>query len=498
MKKLQLSKKLTIKDIVNFLKHKPEVSINPTSRKRVIICRQWLDNYLNKNQQPVYGINTGFASLCNVCIQQDELEKLQENLLLSHACSVGEELPPDIVRLMMLLKIQNASLGYSALQLETIELLCKFLNYNIIPVVNAVGSLGASGDLAPLAQMCLPLIGKGYVYYNNEKLPSRDALELIKLKPTKLKAKEGLALLNGTQYMQALGLLSVIKANKLSEWADTIAAISLDAYLGQITPFHEQIQLLRPYPGQIETAKKIQQLLKDSKIQTIQKDYVQDPYSFRCIPQVHGATKDVIKHVIAILEIEINAVTDNPTVLSEVNQIISAGNFHGQPLAMAYDYLAIACAEIASISERRIYRLLEGKRNLPSYLIANPGLNSGFMISHYTTAALVSENKILCHPASVDSIESSQGQEDHVSMGANAGLKLGKVIENSFNVLAIELMVATQALNFRRPLKTSPILEKIIQCFRKNVPFVENDTILYPLIKVSRKFLDENNPYDFI
>lgn len=494
MKHLELGKQLTLNDIKFFLQEQPSVVLSSDARSRIQASRQWLDRYLLNNEKPIYGVNTGFGSLCNVRIPQDELEHLQENLIMSHSCAVGDEVPEDVVRLMMLLKIQNAAAGYSSIQSETIDLLLFFLNHHITPVVYSQGSLGASGDLAPLAQMCLPLIGKGFVTYKQNKLPAQQVLSQHHVKPIKLRAKEGLALLNGTQYMQAWGLYNLIKAYHVADWADVVAAISLDAYMGLLEPFAEAIHRLRPHQGQVETARRIRSLLQNSEIQKISKDYVQDPYSFRCIPQVHGASRDVLSYVRNVLEIEMNAVTDNPTVFPEYNQIISAGNFHGQPLALALDFLAIACAELASISERRIYRLIEGKRNLPSYLVAHPGLNSGFMIAQYTAAALVSENKILCHPASVDSIESSQGQEDHVSMGANAALKLHKVIQNVFNVLSIEMLTACQALEFRRPLKTSPILEEIILAYRKNIPFVNQDTMMYPLIQQSKTFLESNLP----
>lgn len=491
MNKLIISNDLSLDEIKDFLNNKYVVELSEEVKTRVVSCRKWLDDTLMLHKRPIYGINTGFGSLCNIKIPKEDINKLQENLMISHACGVGEEVPDEIVKIMLLLKIQNLSYGHSAVQLETIEALVKMLNTGILPVVYDQGSLGASGDLSPLAHLCLPIIGKGEVKYKGKKMPAENAIVMADIEPVKLMSKEGLALLNGTQFMQAYGIYVLIEAEKLSKWSDIIASISIDAYHGLLSPFNNLIHELRPHNGQIETASRISKLLYGSEISAIPKSHVQDPYSFRCIPQVHGASKDAINYVKSVFEIEINSVTDNPTVFPDDELIISAGNFHGQPLALPLDFIAIALAELANISERRVYQLISGKRDLPGFLVGKPGLNSGFMIPQYTAASIVSQNKVFCHPASVDSIESSQGQEDHVSMGSIAATKALKVCENLKKVLAIELLNAVQAIEFRRPMKTSDLLEEIISKYRKIVPFVENDMLMYPLIHDSIKFLDE-------
>lgn len=491
MATFEISNNLSLLDIKSFLQKKPTIVLSDEVKKRVNYSRDWLDTTLSSQEKPIYGINTGFGSLCNIKIQKEEISKLQENLVISHACGIGDEVQEEIVKIMLLLKIQNLSFGYSAVQLKTIEALVNLLNLGIYPVVYEQGSLGASGDLAPLAHLCLPIIGKGEVYFQRKKMPSEQALLLNNLKPIELKSKEGLALLNGTQFMQAYGVYVLLQAEKLSKWADIISAISIDAYNGLLSPFNRLIHEIRPHQGQIDTASNITKLLFGSEISAIPKSHVQDPYSFRCIPQVHGATKDTINYVKNVFEIEINSVTDNPTVFADDELIISAGNFHGQPIALPLDFIAIALAELASISERRVYQLISGKRDLPSFLVSNPGLNSGFMIPQYTAASIVSQNKVFCHPASVDSIESSQGQEDHVSMGSIAATKALKVTENLKKVLAIELFNAVQAIEFRLPLKSSQIIENLILNYRKKVPFIHQDVLMYPLINESIKFIDD-------
>ena len=410
---------------------------------------------------------------------------------MSHSCGTGEQVPSEIVRLMLLLKIRSLSYGYSGVRLETVERLIDFYNTGILPVVYQQGSLGASGDLAPLAHLSLPLLGLGEVEYAGRRRPSAEVLEEFGWKPLELQSKEGLALLNGTQFMSAYGVWSLIAARRLSDWADRIGALSLDAFDGRIEPFYDEVHLIRAHRGQLSTARAIRKLLEGSELIRRPKKHVQDPYSFRCIPQVHGATKDTIDYVESVLETEINSPTDNPTVFPDEDMIISAGNFHGQPIALAMDFLAIALAELGNISERRIYKLISGSRGLPHFLVANPGLNSGFMIPQYTAASIVSQSKGLCMPASVDSIPSSQGQEDHVSMGANAATKLYRVALNTERVLAIELFNAAQALEFRRPARTSPALENMVADFRKKVPFIDNDTVMYPHIEASVQFLRE-------
>ncbi|MFP4526779.1 MAG: histidine ammonia-lyase, partial [Bacteroidales bacterium] len=482
---------LTFDTIEKIIKEGYTLELSKESIERIEYCRKYLDEKVLNSDEPIYGVNTGFGSLYNRSISKEDLGTLQKNLVMSHACGTGDEIPSEIVKLMLLLKIHALSHGHSGVQLETVERLIQFFNNDILPVVYEYGSLGASGDLAPLAHMSLPLIGIGEVHYKGKKTETNVLYEKFNWEPIELRSKEGLALLNGTQFMSAFATHCLIRASRLSEQADIVGAISLDAFDGRIEPFNEAVNLLRKQNGQVETARRFRSLLQDSELIKQQKVHVQDPYSFRCIPQVHGASKDALNYVKAVVLNEINAVTDNPTVIPEEDIVISAGNFHGQPLALALDFLAIALAELGSISERRTYQLLSGKRELPSYLVASPGLNSGFMIPQYTAASLVSKNKQLATPASVDSIESSQGQEDHVSMGANAATKVYRVVNNLEKILAIELFTAAQALEFRRPLKSSEILEKIVEGLRKEVKFVDNDKILYKEIEKAVNFLRE-------
>ena len=446
---------------------------------------------MEHSDRPIYGITTGFGSLCNISIDHDSLAQLQRNLVMSHACGTGERVPSEVVRLILLLKIQSLAYGHSGVQLVTVERLVEFYNHDILPVVYQQGSLGASGDLAPLAHMSLPLLGLGEVEFRGEVRPAADVLREMGWEPIELKSKEGLALLNGTQVMSAFGVWSVIRARQLSEWADCIGALSLDAFDGRIEPFCDEVHLIRPHKGQLTTARNFRRLLEGSELITREKTHVQDPYSFRCIPQVHGASKDTIDYVESVLTTEINSATDNPTVFPDEDMVVSAGNFHGQPIALAMDFLAIALAELGNISERRIYKLISGTRGLPSFLVAKPGLNSGFMIPQYTAASIVSQTKGLCMPASVDSIPSSQGQEDHVSMGSNAATKLYRVVCNTERVLAIELFNAAQAIEFRRPARTSPLLEGLVADYRRHVPFIDNDTVMYPYIAASIRFLQD-------
>jgi histidine ammonia-lyase len=480
----------TISEIISRGK---KLELSEEAKKNITACREYLDKKMATQKAPIYGINTGFGSLCNVIIPDNDLEQLQQNLVMSHACGTGDEVPQDIVKLMLLLKIQALAYGKSAVQLQTVERLVDFFNHDILPVVYQQGSLGASGDLAPLAHMSLPLLGLGEVYYKGEKRPATEVLNSVNLKPIRLKSKEGLALLNGTQFMSAYGVWCILQTNKISAAADVVGAVSLEAFDGRIDPFKLHIHAIRPHKGQLKTAENILRLLEGSELIQRTKVQVQDPYSFRCIPQVHGASKDTFEYVKGIFLTEINSVTDNPTVFPEEDEIISGGNFHGQPLALALDFLAIALSELGSISERRTYQLISGVRGLPPFLAAKPGLNSGFMIPQYTAASIASQNKQLCTPASADSIVSSNGQEDHVSMGANAATKCFTVVKNVQRILAIELLNAAQALEFRRPLKSSPAIEKFITDYRAHVPFVENDKILYPEIQKSLVFLD-NTP----
>ena len=470
-------------------------------KERIQKCRDYLDHKIESQTTPMYGITTGFGSLCNKNISPDELSQLQENLVKSHACSVGEEISPVIVKLMMLLKAHALSLGYSGVQVVTVQRILDFFNNDVVPIVCDRGSLGASGDLAPLANLFLPLIGVGDVYYHGKRREAMSVLDEFGWKPIRLMSKEGLALLNGTQFMSANGVYAILKARKISLTADIVAAVSLEAFDGLLDPFQDCIQQMRPHQGQIETGNNFRNLLDGSELIARKKEHVQDPYSFRCIPQVHGATKDAIRYVSSVLLTEINSVTDNPTIFPDEDKIISGGNFHGQPLAISYDFLAIALAELGNISERRVAQLIMGLRGLPEFLVANPGVNSGFMIPQYTSASMVSQNKMYCYAASSDSIVSSNGQEDHVSMGANAVIKLYKIIDNLNHILAIELMNAAQGIDFRRPAKTSPVLEKILKEYRKEIPLVEDDNLMYKeihktvafLSRMSVDFMDERD-----
>lgn len=480
---------LTIERVGEIISKGLKLELSDDARKRIVRCREYLDNKIVGNSTPVYGVNTGFGSLCNVSIGQDQLNQLQINLMMSHACGTGDRVPNEIVKIMMLLKIQSLSYGYSGCKLDTVERLIDFFNNDIYPIVYMQGSLGASGDLVPLAHMSLPLVGLGEVEYEGKVLTGAEILQEKGWQPIQLASKEGLALLNGTQNMSSFAVWALLQGMRLSEWADKIAAMSLDAYYGLTSPFTDAVHQVRPHKGQIDTAARMRELLAGSEIIEKPKSYVQDPYSFRCVPQVHGAAKDTIEYVKSVIDTEINSATDNPTVCPDEDIIISAGNFHGEPIALPMDFLAIALSELANISERRIYKLVSGTRGLPSFLVANPGVNSGFMITQYTAASVVSLNKNLCSPASADSIPSCQGQEDHVSMGANAAIKLYKVVLNTERVLAIELFNAAQALEFRRPLKSSAAIEKIFAEYRKVVPFIVNDEVMYPHIRHSVEFL---------
>ena len=466
-----------------------QIQLSYDAQKRIVECRKYLDRKIEETTSPIYGVTTGFGSLCNVSIGSDYLAQLQINLMMSHACGTGDRVPNDIVKIMLLLKIQSLSYGFSGCQLVTVNRLIDFFNNDVYPVVYMQGSLGASGDLVPLAHLTLPLVGLGEVEYQGEIITGAEMLQKLEWQPIQLASKEGLALLNGTQNMSAFAVWALLQSHRLSEWADRIAAMSLDAYYGLTAPFTDAVHQVRPHKGQIATAARMRQLLEGSEIVEKPKQYVQDPYSFRCIPQVHGTVKDTIDYVTSVVDVEVNSATDNPTVCPDDDIIISAGNFHGEPIAMPMDFLAIALCELANISERRIYKLVSGTRGLPSFLVANPGVNSGFMITQYTAASVVSLNKTLSTPSSVDSIPSSQGQEDHVSMGANAAIKLYKVVLNTERVLAIELFNAAQALDFRRPLKSSPAVEALHDSYRKVVPFIVDDEVMYPHIARSVEFL---------
>jgi histidine ammonia-lyase len=480
---------ITIEKINEIITGGTKLNLSEESVHLINHCREYLDHKLENNTAPIYGITTGFGSLHNKTINPDQLNKLQENLVKSHACGTGPVVRPEIVRIMLLLKIHALSLGKSGVQVETVRRLIDFFNEGIVPVVYEQGSLGASGDLAPLAHLVLPLLGLGEVEYKDVKCSSGEILKKFNWEPVELRSKEGLALLNGTQFMSAYGVYIMTLAERLSKFSDIIAAISLEAYDGRPDPFFESIHAIRPHKGQVATALSFREMLNGSQLISRKKAHVQDPYSFRCIPQVHGASKDAITYAKSVIVTEINSVTDNPTVFPDEDLIVSGGNFHGQPLSLIFDYLAIALAELGSISERRVYRLIAGQRDLPEFLVANPGLNSGFMIPQYTAASIVSQNKQLCTPSSVDSIPSSNEQEDHVSMGANGATRLLRVAENLERIIAIELFTAAQALEFRRPLRSSDYIEEIVSAYRTKVPFLKDDQVMYGEIAKSVDFI---------
>ena len=485
--------RLSLEKLKEIIDSHAQIALSQEAVQAVEKCRRYLDEKMADPQKPVYGITTGFGSLYNVTIPADELSQLQYNLVVSHACGAGPTVRPEIVKLMLFLKAQSLSYGHSGVQLQTVQRLIDMFNEDVLPVVYQQGSLGASGDLAPLAHMSLPLIGLGEVLYKGRVRPAAEVWAEKGWEPITLQSKEGLALLNGTQFMSAHAVWAILKSARLSKWADLIGAMSLDAYDGRIEPFLPLTHQLRPHVGQILTGERFMQVLEGSELIRRPKEHVQDPYSFRCIPQVHGAVKDNILYVKSVIENEINSATDNPNIFPDEDMIISAGNFHGEPIAIPMDALAIAMSELASISERRTYQLIHGLRGLPKYLVASPGLNSGFMIPQYTAASIVSQNKGLCWPASCDSIPSSQGQEDHVSMGSNSATKLVRIVDNVETVLAIELFNAAQALEFRRPLKSSPLLEKVFEEYREVVPFIAVDSYMHPLIEKSVEFLREKN-----
>ncbi|MDD4184498.1 MAG: histidine ammonia-lyase [Candidatus Izemoplasmatales bacterium] len=476
---------LDLESFVKVARFNEEVAICDDNKPLIHEASMFVQEIV-RGDKAVYGINTGFGKLSSVAIRREEVKKLQENLLMSHACGVGEPFHNEVVRGMMLLRINALVKGYSGIRLEVLEKMVEFLNKDLVPVVFSQGSLGASGDLAPLSHMSLPLVGLGEVYYQGQRYPAKEGLKLADITPlSAFEAKEGLSLINGTQAMTSVGALVLYDAFILEKTASLSLAMTLEALEGIIDAFDERIHQLRGHQGQMDVAARIRKLLSDSRL--ITKDgekRVQDAYSLRCAPQVHGACLDVLREVKAVLEKEMNAVTDNPIVFTKTKEVISAGNFHGEPLALAFDSLAVALSELANISERRIERLVNAalSNGLPPFLVKTPGINSGFMIVQYSAAALVSENKVLSHPASVDSIPSSANQEDHVSMGTIAARKAAQVHKNALNVIAMELMTAAQAIDFRGGDKLAPITKIAYQELRKMIPFIENDVVMYPLI----------------
>jgi histidine ammonia-lyase len=488
---------VTLEDLQQVLQPDVKIQLSEACVAAIQKGRDFLDEKLSGSSEPVYGINTGFGALYNTRIEWKDLQKLQENLVRSHACGLGETVPEEVVKLMMYLKIRGLSYGNSGVQLATVQRLVDMFNEELWPVIYQQGSLGASGDLAPLAHLSLPLLGEGHVRWKGRQIPAFEALQLLGWKPVKLQSKEGLALLNGTQFMSAYGVWICIHAIKLWEWATFIGAVSLDAFDGRTEPFYPSLHTIRPHAGQIFAAERVRKYLEGSDIAKKQKKHVQDPYSFRCIPQVHGASWDAIQYAKRVFETECNSVTDNPTLFPDEDLILSGGNFHGQPLALALDFLSLAIHELGSISERRIYKLINGHRDLPAFLTPYPGLNSGFMIAHYTAASIVSQNKMLCMPASADTIDSSRGQEDHVSMGANAATKAYRMVQNLYQILGIEMITAMQALDFRKPLNSSISIEKLRADFRMQVPFVEQDTFMQPLLQQSADFIRHHCVTDY-
>ena len=486
--------RLTLDKNQQIIDNKMTLALSDEAKARIERCRNYINQKMATQKEPIYGVTTGFGSLCNISISAEQLSQLQKNLVMSHACGVGDEVPQEVVRLMLLLKAQNFCFGYSGAQLQTVQRLVDCYNEDVLPVVYQQGSLGASGDLCPLANLMLPaILGMGEVYWKDRRCDVSEVYAHYGWQPITLQSKEGLALLNGTQFMSSYAVWSLLKARRLSLQADMLLSLSLDAFDGRIEPFFEALHMVRPHKGQLETAANVRRFTEGSEIIRRKKAHVQDPYSFRCAPQVHGAAKDTIAYVASVVETEINSTTDNPIVLPDEDMIISGGHFHGEPLAMVLDFLAIALAELGSISERRTYQLIDAKRGLPSFLVAKPGLNSGFMIPQYAAAAIASQSKQLCTPCSVDSIPSSQNQEDLVSMGGNAATKCYRVAENTERILAIELFNAAQALDFRHQegLKSSPFIEQLVADYRKQVNFVDIDEIMYKHIHSSVRFLQE-------
>ncbi|MDP4666302.1 MAG: histidine ammonia-lyase [Flavobacteriaceae bacterium] len=485
---LSLSTNLDLKKLFDLAYQPFQLELSEESVLKIRANRDYLDKVLASSDKLIYGINTGFGALHNHVISKADINRLQENLVLSHACGMGKEVPNEVVQWMLLLKIQSLGLGYSGVHLQTVQHLVELYNAGVSPIIFTQGSLGASGDLAPLAHLSLPLLGRGMVFYKGKRQGASSVLEQLNLKPLTLSAKEGLALLNGTQFMTAYGVQVLMKSIRLSYLADLIAALSMEGFMTHQSPFHQALHLIRPHNGQIKTAARIREFLEDSPLMTLPREGVQDPYSFRCVPQVHGATKDALDYVSKVIITEINSVTDNPTVFESLDEVLSGGNFHGQPLALALDHLKIAMAELGNISERRTFQLLSGARGLPLFLVNQPGLNSGLMITQYTAASIVSTNKQLASPASVDSITSSNGQEDHVSMGANAAVQAYDLVNNVETILAIELLCASQALYFRNE-NCSEFVQSFLNSFRDHVGFIEQDALMHDHLKEAVKFI---------
>ncbi|WP_088323664.1 histidine ammonia-lyase [Polaribacter tangerinus] len=470
--------RLTLHKVAEIASGNLKAYIDKEATQKIIASRQKV-SIITQNKKAVYGINTGFGPLCDVQISPKETNQLQTNLLVTHAVGIGENIDKNLSKLMMICKVHALCQGYSGVRLSLIERIIYFIENNLLPTVPKQGSVGASGDLAPLSHLFLPLIGEGDFWVDDKILPAKEVLKMHNLAPLELKAKEGLGLINGTQFILAHTISGLIKMEYLLDLVDVCGAMSIEGYKGSQSPFKEELHKIRPYKGTIKVAERMRFLLQDSQNTSSHEncERVQDPYSMRCIPQVHGASRNAFYHLKELAEIEMNSVTDNPIILSET-EAISGGNFHGQPLAMALDYCSIAASELGNIADRRCYLLLEGKYGLPRLLTESGGLNSGFMIPQYTTAALVTENKSLCFPPSADSIPTSLGQEDHVSMGSISGRQFNEILGNLEKILAIELMYAAQALEFRRPNTFSKIIEQNHAIIREKVKKLENDRIL--------------------
>lgn len=481
------------------VEQQPQIELSEDVILKVERCRAFLEDLLSQDGgRAIYGVNTGFGDLANTKVGEGELSELQKNLLISHACGVGDEVPDEVVRAMLLLKIKALCQGHSGVKRETIDRLVAHWNADLFPVVPSQGSLGASGDLAPLSHLVLPLIGQGWIRKNGVTVTANEALQEQNWNPLSLGAKEGLALINGTQLMLAYAVMSMKRLEQIADWADAVCAWSLEAWHGRIEPFDPEIHQVRNQSGAELVANNVLDWLKGSEWQTIPRSQVQDPYSFRCAPQVHGASRNALDFARVVLENEINAVTDNPLIFPESGKVLSGGNFHGQPLALQMESLALAAHELASISERRTFKLLSGRQGLPPFLTPAPGLNSGFMIPQYTAASLVSQNKQLCTPNAADNIDSSNGQEDHVSMGANSALKLWKILDNVEQVLAVECMTAAQACDLRKGDGMAPALHALQRSLRRNVPFLERDAVMQPLMMATKHWMFSSTaPADF-
>jgi len=470
---------ITVDDCYAIVESGAQIALSPEAEERIKRCRATIEKLMAENRT-IYGVNTGFGKLSNTRIKNDEAESLQQNIVISHACGVGKPLPSNVVRMVMFITMLRFAKGHSGIRLETVNTLIEMLNKGVIPVVPEKGSLGASGDLVPLAHIALVLIGFGEAMYKGEVMSGAEAMKIAGIKPVVLGYKEGLALLNGTQVMNALGIFAIMESFKLFKTANISTALMMEAVKGCMPAFDERIHAIRPHKGQMAVAKEVKSLL-DGSGNVGKSENIQNPYSLRCVPQVHGATLDALHYVKSVLETELNSVTDNPLIFPDDEDVLSGGNFHGQPLALALDFLAIAISELANISERRIEQLVNPQLSgLAPFLINNSGLNSGMMIAQYTAASLVSENKIYASPASVDSIPSSANQEDHVSMGSISARKLDGIVENVRNVLAIELMCAAQAIDLSDAVEgLSPMTAKVYKAIRQRVPILEKDRTLY-------------------